>query len=516
MPQKAERKFIIRYEKQLAPGDYVVTSALVRDLKLTYGDRYQIDVETNMGALFEANPHITKLQKNDSSVEVITLGYKQGMDSSSAGNHHHFLTWPHRDFAAKTKIPVYPLLPRPDLHLTEEEKASSPISGKYWLVFGGGKSDVTIKHWDYDRYQEVVNKLRGKGLRFAQSGATVKGHTHPIMDDVLNLVGWGYLRELLWQIYHCEGVICPITAAMHIAAAFEKPCVVIAGGREEPWWEAYTNDYKQFGNECEPVKVEHEYIHTVGTDMDCCLTRGCWKNKVVKIDKDLSVCTKLASRALGAQELPECMGRITVDHVCEAVMSYYENGTLDQPVDWRAIAEPQIIADEIPWQPMSINTNDGQPLSADVRRGAKLAEPKLGGKLTICVGCIGDYTAMQVRCLDSIMQTVPRIRMDLRVGLAGVNDILHDYCGGSIPATKFYDHPVKVDKYALLRQMLHDEEHPIETNFVAWFDDVCWIVHAHWLNQLAELVLKQPPNVAMYGVKVVEPFVVPSDADPVT
>jgi len=49
---------------------------------------------------------------------------------------------------------------------------------------------------------------------------------------------------------------------------------------------------------------------------------------VVKIDKDNSLCHKLATRPVGAQPLPECMNVITADHVVEAVMSYYEDGTL--------------------------------------------------------------------------------------------------------------------------------------------------------------------------------------------
>ena len=237
------------------------------------------------------------------------------------------MTWFYRDLKERTGLEVPCLKPHPDLHLAPREKIP-PISGRYWLVFGGGKTDFTTQHWDFQRYQQLVDRLRPYGLRFAQSGAVGPMHVHPPMERVLDLRGWGGIRELIRQIYHCEGVICPITAAMHIAAAFRKPCVVIAGGREEPWWEAYDNQFGQFGPEAEPVRVPHRFLHTVGL-LPCCQHKGCWKNKVVQINNDRSLCVRLAPpRPDRQQPLPLCMDMITVDHVIEAVLWYYQEGYL--------------------------------------------------------------------------------------------------------------------------------------------------------------------------------------------
>jgi hypothetical protein len=115
---------------------------------------------------------------------------------------------------------------------------------------------------------------------------------------------------------------------MHVAAAFDKPCVVIAGGREEPWWEAYVDDYAAFGPKAAPVTVPHRYLHTLGL-LECCKLKGCWKRKVIKTaDTDPKHLCKLISPTMSGQVIPECMNMITVDHVVEAVMSYYEDGTL--------------------------------------------------------------------------------------------------------------------------------------------------------------------------------------------
>ena len=324
----SKRKIIL--EHRLAPGDVTVTTGLVRDIKLTYGDLYDVDFHTNFPAIYEHNPHLTKLRKQDKGVEHHELCYKRGIQSAGRGNKHHFLTWFYKDFTKRTGIELACLHSKTDLHLSDYEKMTPPVSGRYWLVFGGGKSDMYTKHWDYGRYQQVVDRLRPHGLRFAQSGATKKNHTHPPMKDVLNLVGWGYVNHMKWQIAHCEGVIAPITCAMHMAAAFDKPCVVIAGGREEPWWEAYTDEWGAFGPKAAPVRVPHKYLHTLG-QLDCCEKKGCWKKKVTKGQgDDKSVCHMPAIRP-GLQTIPECMNMITVDHVVEAVMSYYEEGWLPPP-----------------------------------------------------------------------------------------------------------------------------------------------------------------------------------------
>lgn len=331
-----KRKFLL--EHQLAPGDVVVSTAVVRDIKHTYGKDVEIDFRTNFPAIYDNNPYLTPLEPDDPEVEHVVLCYRAGI-TQAAREKLHFTTYFHRDFEKKTGLRVDPLFSKPDLHLSDYELKNPPITGRYWLIFGGGKRDMTTKHWEYARYQQVVDRLRPYGLRFVQSGAAKPGHTHPPLNNVLNLVGWGYVRQLIWQIAHCEGVICPITCAMHVAAAFDKPCVVIAGGREEPWWEAYVNDYGAFGKKAAPVVTPHKYLHTLGM-LDCCMNKGCWKRKVVPIDEDAALCKLPVVTATG-QTIPECMRMITVDHVVEAVMGYYEDGTLPPigaPKDASAIA----------------------------------------------------------------------------------------------------------------------------------------------------------------------------------
>ncbi len=316
---------------KMAPGDTAVFTGLIRDIKRIHGDDVIVDVRTHFPEMWQFNPYTTFLDEDRDKPEVFDLrDYCPGITAAGRGEKLHFMRWFHRDFSAKTGLETWPTESKPDLHLSPQMVATPPILGRYWVLFAGGKTDMTTKHWEYARYQELVNRLRPYGLQFVQTGAVHTSnrtrHIHPPLDGVLNLVGWGGIAELMWQIYHAEGVICPITCGMHIAAAFDKPCVVTAGGREEPWWEEYSDRWGAFGDKASPVKVPHRFLHTIGM-LPCSAAKGCWKKKTVKIDHDTSLCWRPITKPNG-QTVPECQDMLSVDAVMGAVLSYYEDGTL--------------------------------------------------------------------------------------------------------------------------------------------------------------------------------------------
>jgi hypothetical protein len=320
------RRFLLRHRK--APGDLLVFSALVRDIALTYPEQYAISLDTSANELWTANPYVTSIENPaaQQDIEPLTMDYGPALNMVHCRN-RHFLLGFHEDFEYKTGIHVPLRYPRPDYHLTDEEKAVPLFKDRYWVVLAGGKTDFVTKHWSYKRWQQLINVLRGFGLRFVQVGAVGRAkniaHIQPILENVYSLVGLTTLRDLGRLIYHADGVICPVTATMHFAAALQKPCVVIGGGREEWWWEAYVPGLHNFGDEIvEDVRVPHRYLHTLGT-LDCCGRRGCWRNQVTGAQ---SVCKYVEFTA--GQHIPRCMNMITVNHVVEAVMSYYEEGIL--------------------------------------------------------------------------------------------------------------------------------------------------------------------------------------------
>ena len=199
----------------------------------------------------------------------------------------------------------------------------------FWIIVAGGKYDYTIKWWDSNRFQDVVDHFKGKIL-FVQVGET-KNHFHPPLEGVIDLRGKTDLRQLVRLVYHSSGVLCPVTLMMHLAAAVEtktnspplRTCVVVAGGREPPHWEAYPH---------------HQFLHTVGA-LPCCEKGGCWKSRTIPIGdgdgKDLpkNLCVDVVD------ELPRCMDMIRSEQVIRAIELYYEGKALKYltPSKWKKV-----------------------------------------------------------------------------------------------------------------------------------------------------------------------------------
>ena len=124
-------------------------------------------------------------------------------------------------------------------------------------------------------------------------------HRHPNLKGVYSLVGKTDLRQLIRLTYHAEGTVGPISQQMVMAAAFQKPAVVIAGGKEPPLWQMYPN---------------HRYLYTNGA-LECCAYDGCWK----------SVYKDCVNRVSG---FPRCFVLIRPEDVARAIELYYLGGML--------------------------------------------------------------------------------------------------------------------------------------------------------------------------------------------
>jgi ADP-heptose:LPS heptosyltransferase len=130
----------------------------------------------------------------------------------------------------------------------------------------------------------------------------------------VDLRGQTSLRQLVRLVHHADGVVSAVSLLMHLAAAVEvrpkrprnRPCVVIAGGREPPHWVAYPH---------------HQFIHTMGA-LPCCDDGGCWKSRTVALgdgdDKDRP--GELCVDPVGG--LPRCMDLITADEVIRRIELY--------------------------------------------------------------------------------------------------------------------------------------------------------------------------------------------------
>jgi hypothetical protein len=297
-------------------------TAAVRDLHRAYPGRFLTDVRTPCPALWEHNPHVTPLDENDPDLEVVDCHYPLIHRSNDAP--YHFIHGFVHHLNERLGLAIEPTSFRGDVHLADEEKEwisqVHEIVGEevpFWIVCAGGKYDFTIKWWDARRFQRVVDHFRDRVL-FVQVG--VLGHHHPRLEGVLDLRGRTDLRQLVRLVHHAQGVLTPVNVLMHLAAAVEvrsgsprnRACVVIAGGREPPSWEAYPH---------------HQFVHTVGA-LRCCDSGGCWKSRTVPLgdgseqDHPDKLCVDVVDG------LPRCMEMITAAEVAARVERYFLGGAL--------------------------------------------------------------------------------------------------------------------------------------------------------------------------------------------
>ena len=315
------RKLILK--SSLSPGDIVLLTAAVRDLHLTYPNRFLTDVRTSCPELWENNPYLTALSEKDPKASLIECEYPLIDESNRAPFHaiHGFAAF----LSQRISHPFRPLFFRGDIHLSSAEKSwysqVHELRGEdipFWIVSAGGKYDCTIKWWDVRRYQAVIDHFQGK-IQFVQVGAV--GHYHPALRGVIDLRGQTNLRQLVRLIYHAQGVLCGVTSLMHLAAAIEtrpdraaeRACVVVAGGREPPHWEAYPH---------------HQFLHTVGA-LPCCAQGGCWRARTrplkdgEEFDRPENLCVDVV------EDLPRCMHLISAAEVIRKIELYREGGSFD-------------------------------------------------------------------------------------------------------------------------------------------------------------------------------------------
>src|SRR5260221_617852 len=348
------RKLILK--SFLSPGDIVMLTAAVRDLHRCYPNQFVTDVRTLCPELWENNPCLTSLSETDPGVEFIECSYALIDKSSETACHclHGFIDF----FNARFGLSIKPAAFKGDIYLSDLEKAwfsqVHEVTRRdipFWIVSAGGKYDVTIKWWETGRYQEVVDHFRGK-IQFVQIGEI--GHHHPPLKGVIDLRGLTNLRELVRLVYHSQGVLCPITAVMHLAAAVEakrpgsRPCVVVAGGREPAHWEAYP---------------DHQFIQMNGA-LPCCRNQGCWRDRTRPLgdgdarDQDDHLCLHVAGG------LPRCMDMISSAEVIRRIELYFTGGVVQY------LSESEAKAARRGVRATRSNAFDQQPLNIHTARRA--------------------------------------------------------------------------------------------------------------------------------------------------
>jgi ADP-heptose:LPS heptosyltransferase len=307
------RQLVLRSHQ--SPGDILMLTAAVRDLHRRLKGDVAIDVRTSAPDLWLNNPYLTKLDEKSPGVQSIDMHYPL-VHESNQRPYHFIHGYPqYLGQVLELDIPVTEF--RGDVHLSPAERDRSTLTfpelpDRYWILMAGGKYDFTAKWWNPVSYQRVVDHFRDR-VTFVQCGATE--HWHPPLTGTVNLIGRTDLRQFVQLMYWADGVVCPVTFAMHLAAAVDVPpgrppgraCVVIAGGREPPHWEAYPH---------------HQFLSTVGT-LDCCATGGCWKSRCQQVgdgdSKDRRGLCEQPVQVADNLRIPRCLEMIRPEDVIQRI-----------------------------------------------------------------------------------------------------------------------------------------------------------------------------------------------------
>lgn len=359
------QRLIVRNNQ--APGDIIVLSAALRDLERAHPGRYATEVVVSRGAehIFWNNPKIVSAQPSsirpDSRDAVVYRAQYPLIRSCNQQRKHFILGFiEHMNAMLGTQIKLTEF--RPHIVMSTAEKATRPFDVPYWVFLSGGKKDYPTKIWAQSYWQEVITATRDR-VNWVQCGGGSSNHImHTPKDGIYaNMVAKTDCRNFLRLIYHAEGVVCVTTMAMHAAAAFNKPCIVIEGGREPWWWEAYDEktrlmNMRLFHPNWKPPAdddfVPHRYLHTIGK-LACCSNHGCWQKRVVG---GVNACRSPVT--VGGQTLPKCKSMITPAMVIAAIDGYLADGSARQASSTEAM--------KVPLTSMRTPDNDQKPAASSM------------------------------------------------------------------------------------------------------------------------------------------------------
>jgi glycosyltransferase involved in cell wall biosynthesis len=304
-----------------------------------------VAIDSRFPEVWENNPNVVEVEHLSPSARIINCEYDLVNDSNVLPYHviHAFPMLLNSVLGIKMEATTC----KGDIHLSQEEKGwysqVHELTGEdmpYWVVATGGKSDATTKFWPPERFQQVIDHFYGK-IQFVQVG---ENHDlHPDMKRVMDFRGRTSVRELIRLVYHAQGVVCPITSLMHLAAAVEtrpgrprnRSCVVIAGGREPSHWEAYPH---------------HQFIHTNGALL-CCDQGGCWKSRVRPLG-DGSPFDLVENLCVSPGKThARCMELISVQHVIRRFEYCFSGGNLEylDPISFQHAEKAVAFGEAVGW-----------------------------------------------------------------------------------------------------------------------------------------------------------------------
>ena len=298
-------------------GDILAMTAGVRDFARAYPN-VKLGVKTGSYHIWDNNPYVDPGFQEESA--FVNVGLKWLTNKSNQVNWHMVNSF-RLSMEVELGVKIDAGFTRPDVWMSREEVERKPIvEGPYWIITTGGEPGWPAKMYPMDRWQFVVDELKDQ-IQFVQ--LQLKGDPLPKLKNVVDLVGKTEdpetgIRDLINVFYHSQGSVGLVSMHMHMSAAFDNPCVVVAGAREPAWFTQY---------------IGHRYLDTLGL-LPCSVNHdprndsyfqvGCWKTSLE------SCLERQGSSGMnpvlhGEEEnTPPCVEIIEPKKVIEAIEFYYK------------------------------------------------------------------------------------------------------------------------------------------------------------------------------------------------
>lgn len=260
----------IIFKSMKAPGDILMLLLAVRELHNNYPYKFITDIISPYPEITYNAPFLIKLIENgikDPDAIILDVDYEFELKRCGSSG-KHFSDGYITDINNKLNLNIKKDNIYPSVYLTVEEIMKDVnelynIPKEFWIFNAGIKQDIPLKSWVLDYWIEIIEEFNDEGINLIQVGSNKDIHPD-FGDKVISLVGkTENLRDFMVLASNANGSIGPISLHMHLMACFKTPCIIIAGGREEPTWEAY------------PI---HQFLHTIGS-LKCCDMEGCHKSQ---------------------------------------------------------------------------------------------------------------------------------------------------------------------------------------------------------------------------------------------
>jgi ADP-heptose:LPS heptosyltransferase len=301
----AKRRIRLTYYQ--CPGDTLASVPALLSLKQAFPGLELDCIGGKSEDLFQHSPLFTSFKTPDLTIKMENpLVNISGQAPISFAQSYHRLLEDRLGLA-------FPLLHnKPEVWLSDEEKAWQSPWGEYWLLCRpGAKKDYTVKRYGNQQLQEVVDRLRGK-VQFVQIGE--KHHEHKPLEGVVDMIGKTSVRECVRLAYHAKGILCGESFPYHLGIAVNRPTVCLASAWLSKQWITYPTG-----------TVLGKWGH-----LECCAGGTCGAKRIIALkdgsDKDKSLCKSVDTTF--NEPLPKCMTMISVDEVVRAVEDYGANYTM--------------------------------------------------------------------------------------------------------------------------------------------------------------------------------------------